>query len=93
MRVWYLRAILHDPMTYPEPFKFKPERFLNPVTSAQSDLMFGFGRRVCPGRDFARDMLWLAMANMLAVFEFLPVTDAEGRPAPPAQQFTSLFNS
>jgi len=78
---------------YPEPLKFNPERFLDPVTSAQSDLMFGFGRRVCPGQFFARDMLWLAMANMLATFEFLSATDAEGRPAPPAQQFTSLFNS
>jgi len=35
----------------------------------------------------------VAMANMLATFEFLPATDTEGRPAPPAQQFTSLFNS
>jgi cytochrome P450 len=89
---------MHDPATYPEPLKFKPERFLDPLTSApqphiQSDLMFGFGRRACPGRFFARDLLWLAMANMLATFEFLPATDAEGRPAPPAQEFTSLFNS
>jgi cytochrome P450 len=76
--------------------KFKPERFLDPVTSAplpQSDLMFGFGRRVCPGQFFARDMLWSAMANMLATFEFFPATDAEGHPAPPAQQFTPLPNS
>lgn len=86
-------AILHDPATYPEPLKFKPERFLDPMTSAQSDLVFGFGRRFCPGRFFASDMLWLAMANMLATFEFLPATDAEGRPAPPAQQFTSLYQS
>jgi cytochrome P450 len=88
--------MLHDPATYPEPLKFKPERFLDPVTSAplpQLDLMFGFGRRVCPGRFFAHDMLWLAMANMLATFEFLPATDTEGLSAPPAQQFTSLFNS
>lgn len=55
--------------------------------------VWGFGRRSCPGRFFARDMLWIAMANMLAAFDFLPVTDAEGRPAPPAQEFTSLFAS
>lgn len=87
---------MHDPATYPEPLKFKPERFLEPMTSVPkppSDLIFGFGRRACPGRFFALDVLWLAMANMLATFEFLPATDAEGRPAPPAQQFTSLFNS
>jgi cytochrome P450 len=90
---WPLRAILHDPATYPEPSKFYPERFLDPATSAAplSDFMFGFGRRICPGRFFARDMIWSAMANMIATFEFLPATDAEGRPVPPAQEFSSLF--
>jgi len=43
------RNILHDPKTYPDPFSFKPERFLpqdgkelplNPALVA-----FGFGRR------------------------------------------------
>ena len=88
------RAILHDPETYPEPLKFSPERFLDPVTSPPlPDLAFGFGRRICPGRFFAHDMVWLAMANMLATFEFLPATDAEGRPTPPAQEFSSFFIS
>ncbi|KAH9976990.1 family 64 cytochrome P450, partial [Russula vinacea] len=87
-------AILHDPVTYPEPFKFNPERFLDPLKSAPlPDLTFGLGRRVCPGRFFARDMIWLAMANMLATFEFHPAKDAAGRPAPPAQEFTSSFIS
>jgi cytochrome P450 len=64
------------------------------VTSAPvSDFTFGFGRRICPGQSFARDMIWLAMANMLATFEFLPATDAEGRPALPAQEFSSFFIS
>jgi cytochrome P450 len=89
-----LRAILHDPDTYPEPLKFSPERFLDPVTSPPlPDLAFGFGRRIRPGRFFAHDMVWLAIANMLATFEFLPVMDAEGRPAPPAQEFSSFFIS
>jgi hypothetical protein len=38
-------------------------------------------------------MIWLAMANMLAAFEFLPAKDAEGRPAPPSQEFISSFIS
>ena len=47
------RAILHDEKAYPEPFKFKPERFLqvgdgkdvgiNPDPIAMG--AFGFGRR------------------------------------------------
>ncbi|KAH9995638.1 CyP450 monooxygenase [Russula compacta] len=91
------RAILHDPATYPEPFKFRPERFLSdpatPASMLPDNTVWGFGRRSCPGRFFARDMLWIAMANMLATFDFLPATDAEGRPAPPAQEFTTLFAS
>ncbi|KAH9998932.1 cytochrome P450 [Russula vinacea] len=79
-------AITHDP--------FRPERFLDPVTSAPlPNVTFGFGRRICPGQFFARDMLWSAMASMLAAFEFLPAKDAEGRPAPPAQEFISAFVS
>jgi cytochrome P450 len=84
---------MHDPATYPEPSKFRPERFLDPLTSAPSDFAFGFGRRICPGRFFARDMMWSAMANMLAAFEFLPATDADGRPAPPPQKFSPFFAS
>ncbi|KAH9010988.1 cytochrome P450 [Lactarius hengduanensis] len=74
---------LHDPTTYPEPSKFKPERFLDPAARAQfPEAAFGFGRRKCPGRALALDAVWLAMASMLAVFEFLPATDGR-RPAPP----------
>ena len=74
--------------------KFRPERFLDPVTSPPlSDLAFGFGRRICPGRFFAHDMMWVAMANMLATFEFLPAMDAEGHPAPPMQEFSNFFIS
>ncbi|KAI0247647.1 cytochrome P450 [Lactifluus subvellereus] len=96
-RRWLLyscRAIMHNPTTYPEPSKFKPERFLDPVTPAPlSDATFRFGRRICPGCFFAGDVLWVAMANMLAAFEFLPAADAKGLPVPPAQEFTSLFAS
>jgi hypothetical protein len=38
-------------------------------------------------------MMWSAMANMLAAFEFLPATDADGRPAPPPQEFSPFFAS
>ncbi|KAI9442828.1 cytochrome P450 [Lactarius psammicola] len=89
--VW---SILHNPATYPEPLKFKPERFLDPAARPPlPDAAFGFGRRKCPGRALAWDTVWLTMASMLAAFEFLPATDADGRPAPPAQKFTSVFAS
>ena len=83
-----LRAILHNPTIYPEPSKFKPERFLDPASRPPfPEAGFGFGRRKCPGRLIALDILWISMANMLAAFEFLPATDADGRPCPPAPEF------
>lgn len=45
------RSILHDPVEYPEPELFKPERFLHPDGSLNDAVQdpsiacFGFGRR------------------------------------------------
>ncbi|GJE96529.1 cytochrome P450 [Phanerochaete sordida] len=74
-------AILHDETVYPEPHLFKPERFLRADGSLNNDVRepvegFGFGRRICPGRHFAQDMLWITIAHVLAVFEILPVGPA-----------------
>lgn len=41
-------------------------------------LIFGFGRRVCPGRYLAAHSVWLAAACILAAFDILPV-DGEGK--------------
>lgn len=51
---------------------FKPERFLSTedhVPELDSHkLSFGFGRRVCPGRLFAKSALYINIAQTLAVF-------------------------
>jgi cytochrome P450 len=51
---------------------FKPERFLKtdghePEMDPHS-LVFGFGRRICPGRFLADNTLFLSVAQSLAVF-------------------------
>ena len=40
--------------------------------------MFGFGRRVCPGKDLADAGVWLAIANLLAAFKFGKKGDGKG---------------
>ena len=66
------RAILHDPVTYPEPDTFKPERFLNPDGALRDDPVlistFGFGKRICPGRHFADSTLFISVASLFSVF-------------------------
>lgn len=44
----YTRAISQDPIKFPEPEKFKPERFLQEQNASVDELSFafGFGRRV-----------------------------------------------
>ena len=45
------RAMTHDENVYPEPFAFKPERFLDKNGELNDDdriLAFGFGRRYLP---------------------------------------------
>jgi len=67
-----LRAILHDPATYPEPDMFKPERFLNTDGSLRDDptliSVFGYGKRICPGRHVADATLFMSIASLLSVF-------------------------
>lgn len=51
---------------------FKPERFLGVDGRAPEidthTLSFGFGRRVCPGRELADSSVYLSIAQSLAVF-------------------------
>jgi cytochrome P450 len=70
------RGILHDPTLYPAPEEFIPERFLTTENSLDGVLnpdprryAFGYGRRVCPGRDLAEDTLFICVATTLAMFD------------------------
>ena len=95
--------MLHDEETYPSPDEFKPERFLKPAGPDGSELVidpsvrdpaqivFGFGRRICPGRFMAYDSLWVTLASLLAVFDFGPSLDANGKPVPPSGEYDHGF--
>nr|BAK09431.1 cytochrome P450 [Postia placenta] len=56
---------------------FVPERFLGksaPIHS--SEYVYGFGRRICPGRHMADNAIFLIVANILALFDIRPQGDA-----------------
>ncbi|KAI1629033.1 cytochrome P450 [Exophiala viscosa] len=63
----------HDPETYRDPMRFKPARFIQTDDHAAeldpTRYVFGFGRRICPGRVLADQSIYLTIAQMLAVFD------------------------
>ncbi|KAI0078416.1 cytochrome P450 [Panus rudis PR-1116 ss-1] len=70
-------AMLHDPEEYPDPYEFKPERFikvgkLDPNVRDPTTIAFGFGRRICPGRHLANATLFIVIASTLHTFNIEP---------------------
>ncbi|KAH9849106.1 cytochrome P450 [Lenzites betulinus] len=88
-----LWQILHDPQTYPDPMSFNPERFIStPGKEPQADprsVVFGYGRRICPGLQLADISVWLTVAMSLAVFRITKHVGADGKPIEPSTEYTS----
>jgi len=88
--VW---AISRDPMRYPDPLAFKPERWLPGGTREgipsvrPQNFAFGFGRRVCPGQNWAEHMVFIAVASILATFNIEKAIGSDGKPIPPNDVF------
>ncbi|CAL1695170.1 unnamed protein product [Somion occarium] len=90
-------AILHDENVYPNPLIFNPDRFLkdgvrNPDVP-DPEVSFGFGRRLCPGRFMAKESLWIAIASLLATFEFRKSIGPDGSPITPEEEYIPGFLS
>ncbi|KXN84167.1 O-methylsterigmatocystin oxidoreductase [Leucoagaricus sp. SymC.cos] len=80
-------GMLHDDDIFPNPTHFDPSRFINADGTIRDDLpnpeivaTFGFGRRICPGRDIALLMLYITAVSILHLFDISPMLDDEGNP-------------
>jgi hypothetical protein len=86
------RAILHDPEVYPDPEEFKPERFLNEDGSVRDDptlsLVFGIGKRICPGRHFVDSTIFIVTSSVLSVFNVRKAKDRNGNEVPVKAEVT-----
>ncbi|KAF8574681.1 cytochrome P450 [Ramaria rubella] len=82
-------SILRDENRFgPDPDAFNPDRFLKPGV-AEPVAAFGFGRRICPGRHFAENTLFIAVSSMLHVFKIGKAFGDDGQEVPIPGTFTS----
>jgi len=91
-------AILHDSNVYKDPKTFNPERFLkdgkfDPDVRPPEVATFGYGRRICPGRHLALELLFLNIACILATFDIGKAMDEYGKPITPKEEFTGVLTN
>ncbi|KAH6790127.1 hypothetical protein C2S51_005133 [Perilla frutescens var. frutescens] len=76
-------AIGRDPVSWDEPEKFMPDRFLNSSTDFRGldfeFIPFGAGRRGCPGITFAVVAIELVLANLMHKFDWKLAHGVEGK--------------
>ncbi|KAG0697092.1 cytochrome P450 [Suillus ampliporus] len=64
-------AISRDPEVYPEPYAFKPQRWIDDEGRLKGDLryfVYGFGRRLCPGQHIANRLVFINTVLILWAF-------------------------
>ncbi|KZP19003.1 cytochrome P450 [Athelia psychrophila] len=85
-------AILNDPVVYPDPSVFNPERFLrngkiDPEVQDPEVAVFGYGRRICPGQRIANAFTWLSAGYIIASFDIRKVVGSDGLPVEPIVKY------
>ncbi|KAF5387184.1 hypothetical protein D9615_001583 [Tricholomella constricta] len=85
------RNITRDPQLYSNPSEFRPERFMadgnNSPELDPNTYIYGFGRRSCPGRDFANANMFITLAMTLSVFQIEKGRDENGVEIEPRCEF------
>ena len=66
----------HDPEIYPDPYSFRPDRFLGEQPGTYTWIPFGGGRRRCLGASFALLEMRTVLREVLRRYDLSPGTDS-----------------
>jgi cytochrome P450 len=72
-----------------DPNAFIPKRFLDGKIADPYSYAFGFGRRLCPGKAFAEESLFILISSILATFQISPALDETRQEIPINPTFAS----
>ncbi|KAF7378396.1 Cytochrome p450 [Mycena sanguinolenta] len=90
-------AVLHDEKLYgADTDRFIPERWLTAdgqinTAMREPNVAFGYGRRVCPGKDMAQWSVWICIASILSALNVTKSLDKDGVPIEPSGEYTSAM--
>ncbi|KZS91083.1 cytochrome P450 [Sistotremastrum niveocremeum HHB9708] len=81
-------GITRNATMYPSPHEFRPERFLtkaqggdceteNDLPLDPTKIIFGYGKRSCPGQHLAELSIWISIAMSLAVYNISAIKGHE----------------
>ncbi|KAL8293231.1 hypothetical protein RQP46_000925 [Phenoliferia psychrophenolica] len=93
-------SISRDPAVFPDPDEFRPERWLvdglveRGLRTDINHVGFGFGRRICAGKNLADRSLFINCSLLLWAFDFALKQDSHGANIPiDTLAFTNTANS
>ncbi|KAJ6567314.1 putative monooxygenase [Mycena vulgaris] len=86
--VWHM---MHDPDVFSNPMEFDPDRYqnLDSEMAKVTDVVFGFGRRLCPGKSFGEGNVFAIAATVLATCNISPTVDSDGNHIVPEVVYSS----